>query len=187
MPNLVRLPEQRHFFGDALVRIGLFGRGDARVVEQPQLAGDADVGQQHRPPSRLSGVRRQDESDRRALRAGVERRVEPAERVLQRLAGNDAVVCVLTPTAQAVVLLGEIRELEVQAERTQDKPLLMLLERLDDGDRSGVPRVARSEPRAFDELEQPRAFLLDQHLAEHVTQHPHVATERRGGVGHATR
>ena len=91
---------------------------------------------------------------------------------------------VLAAAAQAVVLLGEVRELEVEAEGSQDERLLAR--------RSGEvvvlavvlsARASRASRRiCLDEVEQPLAFLFDEHRAEDRPEHAHVAAERGGVV-----
>ena len=186
VPHLVRLPEQRHLLGDPLLRLELLDGGDARVVELAQLRRDANVAEQNRAPRRFRWVCGQHEPDLRAVRALVEVIAELQERALERLARDATVVRVLAAAAQPVMLLGEVRELEVEAERAQDECLLARAERrVDGGDRAVAAGRARVATDLLDELEEPRSFLLDEHGAEDRPQHAHVAAQRRSGVGHA--
>ena len=133
----------------------------------------------------------EDEPDRRGARARAQvvgrDGGEAPERVLERLPGNPSFVCVLAAAAQAVVLLGEVRELEVEPERAEDESLRVGIEIVDHvGGRDGAvaPRVTRDSANALDEVEQPATFLLDEHVAENRPEQPDVAAERGGGVGH---
>ena len=126
VPHLVGLPEQRHLLGDPLLGLEPLDRRDARVVEQRAAARDRGCARAARcAASSRSGARsgRAGSSPRRApqLVAGDGR--ELLERIFERLARDAAVVRVLAPPAQPMVLLGEVRELEVEAERAQDERL----------------------------------------------------------------
>ena len=185
VPHLVRLPEQRHLLGDPFLRRVLLGGRDARVVEQPQLLGDADVREEHGAARRLGRVRGEDKADRRAEGAVVERAVEPLERILERLPRDASFVCVFAEPSQPMMLLGEVRELEVEAEGAEDQRLLARAQpRIDLHDRARVARCARIPADALDELEQPLTFLLDEHRAEDRPQHADVAAERGGRIRH---
>ena len=118
--HLVGLPEERHLLGDALLglRRAPLGRRAGRRG-RASCSCDPDVREQHGAPRRLRRMRGQHELDRRAARPRGElvggQVCELGERVVERLARDAAVVRVLAPPPQAVVLLGEVRELEVEA------------------------------------------------------------------------
>jgi hypothetical protein len=91
-------------------------------------------------------------------------------------------VRVLAPAAQAVVLLGEVRELEVEPERAQHERLLVRARERLDLDRLLLPRRAGGPASPLDELQQPLALLLHEHVAENRPEQTDVAPKRRGGV-----
>ena len=127
VPDLVGLPEQCHLLGDLLLRVPLLGRGEARVVQEAQLLRDANVREQHGSARRLGRMRGQDEANRGAVRAPEVDPVELRERIVERLARHAFAACVLASPPQPVVLLREVRELEVEAERTEDERLCLRL------------------------------------------------------------
>ena len=187
VPDLVRLPEQRHLLGEALLDLGPLVGSQARIVEADELVGDPDVREQDGSPGRLGGVRGEHEPNRGRGRAvdelGRRNRRELLEGILERLAGDDAVVRVLAPASQPVVLLGEVRQLEVEPERAQHHRLLVGGERRRGARGRAVgARAARFAPDRLDELEQPFTLLLDEHGAENRSEHAHVAAKRGGGV-----
>src|SRR5262249_52093042 len=127
-------------------------------------------------------MRGQDKADRRRVRALVEL-AELLVRALERLARDAAVVRVLAPAAEAMVLLGEVRELEVEPERAQDERLPAHPEaRVDVDDGPVASRGARIAANLLDEFEQPRPFLLDEHVAEDRPEQTDVPAQRGGGV-----
>ena len=191
MTHLVGLPQQRDLFGDPPLGVAPLARRQPSVVEPDELLRDADVGEQHGSPRRLGRVSGQDEADPRLARPCRElvarHRFEEPERILERLARDPAVVCVLATPAQAMVLLGEVRELEVEAERAQDERLRLRLEIVDRvGRRDGAvaPRLSRLPADAFDELEQVPSLLFDENLAQDRAEQPDVAAEWSGRVAH---
>jgi hypothetical protein len=93
-------------------------------------------------------------------------------------------VLVLAAAAKPVVLLGEIRELEIDAERSQDERLAFQLEpghalpQLLAARRSARrARIAREETDALLLVEQLLPFLLDEDAAEDVAQKTDVPAE----------
>jgi len=127
-------------------------------------------------------MRRQDEANRCRVCALVDV-AELLERALERLARDPSVVRVFAAAAQPMVLLGEVRELEVEAEGAEHERLLPNAEvRVDVDDGSVAAGRAGLAADLLDELEQPRPLLLDQHVAEDRPQHADVAAERCGGV-----
>jgi hypothetical protein len=97
-------------------------------------------------------------------------------------------VLVLAPAAQSVVLLGDVRQLEVQAEGAEHLPLALEFE-LRDGVPQFLPprgaalraRLARQPPDPLLLVEQLLPLLLDEYPAEDVAQQADVAAERRVG------
>jgi hypothetical protein len=185
--DFVRLPENRHFLGKALLDGGALVGREPRIVEPDELLRDADVREQDGAPGRLGRMSGQDESDRRRRASIDERvgrdRVELTKRVLERLARDDAVVGVFPSASQTMVLFREVRELEVQPERAQHEHLLLAGERRRGArDRAVRPRGPCVPADRLDELEQPIALLLDEHGAENRPEKPNVAAERCSGV-----
>ena len=126
--NLVRLPQQRHLLGKALLDVATSRCSEEGVVEPVELLGDARVGKQDRSPARLRRMCGEHEPHRDATRAArelVARHVgQKLERVLERVACNPTCVRVLPSATDPVLLLGDVRELEVERERPQDDRLL---------------------------------------------------------------
>ena len=92
---------------------------------------------------------------------------------------------VLAAAAQAVMLLGDVDQLEVEAERSENVGLIARRQRphgvANSVDVAGRARIARAQPDPFLRLEQLIAFLLDEDLAQHRAEQANVAAER--GVG----
>ena len=98
--------------------------------------------------------------------------------------------------AQAMVLLGDVRQVEEEAEGAQHERLLAQVERADRGRQLGagrgvaVPAGAGEQPDPLLDCEQLLALLLDDHLAEQLPEQPHVRAERivrpRGSRGCVT-
>ena len=99
---------------------------------------------EHAPPRRLGGMRGEDELERELPRRALQlvRRdsgpFEALHRVRQRLARHALLVLVLAAASEPVVLLRQIDELEVDAERPQDERLAL---RLEVGDGRPEPRT----------------------------------------------
>src|SRR5262249_55798514 len=158
LPHLVGLPEERHLFGDHVLELELLGGREAWVVEPPQHLRDADVREHDRAACRLGRMRGEHEPDLRSARTVEVDAVELGERRLERVARDAAVAGVLAAPANAVMLLGEVRELEVEAERAQHELLLARTEAaLDSRDRAFAAGGARLAANPLDQLEQPRA------------------------------
>ena len=183
--HLVGLPQEGHLFGDPLLGVASLGREEKWVVEACELLRDADVREKNGASRRFGRMRRQDEPDRRrACALGVAPR-DPAEGIVERLRRDPAVPCVVASPSQPVQLLGEVRELEPDPEGAQDECLFARGQRrVDVGDGAVAPRPLGGAANSLDELEQPRAFLLDEHRSEERAQQADVATERRSGVRH---
>ena len=146
---------------------------------------------EHAPPRRLGGMRGEDELERELPRRALQliRRdagpLEALHRIRQRLARYAPLVLVLAPASEPVVLLRQVDELEVDAERTQDERLAL---RLEVGDGRPEPRAlcrtagrARGpgeEPYLLLQVEQLLSFLLDEDPAEDRSEEPNVPSER---------
>ena len=193
-------------------RIGLPERGDLgvepgddalapkrcqpRVVERAQAAGDALMGGEDGSPGRLGRVGGEHGLDVEPtcgvgeLVTGHARGAEQLDGVGDRLACDGALALVVAAAADAVVLLGDVRELEEEGERGEDA---ILGRDVEAGDRLVELRVVAARPGAAGERadallegEERVALLLDEHLPEQVAEEVDVGTQRldRGGVGH---
>jgi hypothetical protein len=92
-------------------------------------------------------------------------------------------VLVLAPPPNAMVLLGEVRQLEVEAECAEDEALFLQAERrIDRRDRAGLPGGPGVDADALDEVEQPLALLLDEDAAEQRSEQADVAPDGRRAV-----
>ncbi len=81
------------------------------------------------------------------------------------------------------MLLGEVRELEVEAEGAQHERLLLGGQRRGGARNRAVGACASClATDRLDQVEQPLALLLDEHGAEDRPEDAHVAAERGGGV-----
>ena len=84
-----------------------------------------------------------------------------------------------------MLLLGDVRELEVERERTEDARLPLERQAGDCGSEivlwCAVARCPRERAHAFDIREERLVLLLDEHLPEQVAEHADVTPER--GVG----
>jgi hypothetical protein len=168
-------------------------------VELGQQAAEPGLRLEDGAPRRLGGVRGEDELEGDVLPGRGQRLVaDPAfpqarEGVGERFAGGAARPLRLASPAHAVVLLGEVRELEEERERTQDLRLLLEVELPHragqlgaDGRFAGLAGAARDPPDLLLPREQLLALLLDHDAAEQVAEQAHVAAERRVG-GHGVR
>lgn len=107
---------------------------------------------------------------------------ESRDRIGERLTRRTPLVLVLAATAQAMVLLGEVHELEVDAEGAQDECLPLDVELGDrDAERlaprrpTGGTRRAGEQSYPLLELEDLLALLLDEHTPEDVAEEADVA------------
>jgi hypothetical protein len=103
-------------------------------------------------------------------------------------------VLVLTSAAQAVVLLGQIGELEVEPEGAEDVSLPLERERAHcSGEVGARPRSARTPGLAREPAnpllvgEEFLAFLLDEDAPKDLPEQPDVPAERCLGVAHGVR
>jgi hypothetical protein len=185
--NLVRLPQQRHLLGKPLLDGAASRCSEEGIVEPVELLGDARVREQDRSPARLGRVRGQHQPHRHVACAALElvrRHVgEELESALERVARNPSGVRVLAPATDPVLLLGDVRELEVHGEGAQDECLLLPRDRaygrahLFHG--AALPGGSRKQAHALDDLQKPFAFLLDEHRSEDGPEEPDVAAEHQ--------
>ncbi len=108
--------------------------------------------------------------------------VEPRERVVERLGGHALLELVRPQPANAVMLLGDVRELEVERERAQHARLALERQRLDRRlellVRRPGPRRPGQRPHPLDVREQRLALLLDEDAPEQVAEQPDVSAQR---------
>src|SRR5439155_13869932 len=111
----------------------------------------------------------------------IRERAEPLLCVGEGLGRCPALALVGAPPPDAVVLLGDVRELEVDGEGAEDERLALEVDRADELDElldrlgRAAPPGAAELPRALLELEQLLALLLDDHQAERVAEQADVA------------
>src|SRR6185437_6897183 len=120
---------------------------------------------------RVRGEHELERDPSRDLVAGLV--LEPGERLLERLGEHTLLMRVDTAAADAMLLLGDIRKLEVGRERAQHARLALEREL---GDRCGEvvlrpgrPGSTREPAQPLDVLEQALAVLLHEDTAEQVT------------------
>src|SRR5438552_15460035 len=105
----------------------------------------------------------EDQSNRRAARPVGISPGDAAERLVERFRRDPTMSGVVAPPAKPVELLSEVRKLEPHSERPQDERLLARRKRrVDVCDGAVAPGLPGGATDALDELEQPRAFLLDE-------------------------
>ncbi len=114
----------------------------------------------------------------------------------------------MTQPSDALLLLGQVGQLEVEAERTDERLHVAQVERLDRARQPlalllGVLFAAdgdRCPPHRFDQVESALALLLDDHLAEQRAEQLDLTRQRiaragradaswlgaLGGIGHKT-
>ena len=115
------------------------GRGERGIVERLEDPAEVQLRLQHGAARRLGGVGGDDELERHGLRAaGQLGRLDaaagqPAERLGERLARDLLLALVAAAAADAMPRLGDVRELEVQPERAQDRRRALVVERADVG------------------------------------------------------
>src|SRR3954469_18732825 len=89
---------------------------------------------------------------------------------------------ILPPPADSVLLLRDVRELEVESESAHHERLPLVrdvADRLGGGRATTPPGGARQPAHPLDDLHQPLALLLDEHGAEDRSEQPDVAAELR--------
>ncbi len=113
---------------------------------------------------------------------------QPPERLGERLARHAGLPLDVPAAPNAVLLLGDVGELEEERERAQDLRLLREVElanfpgelRADLGI-TGLARTPRDLPDLLLALEQVLALLLDHDAPEQVAEQADVPAERRVG------
>src|SRR5829696_6297856 len=144
-------------------------------------AAEPEVRSKHGASRGFGRVRRQDELERESLRrlgellrpdAGL---LEAGERLGERLARHALLVLVLAPTPQAMVLLGNVGELKIEAEGAENFRLTLEVEPADGlaelGPRGGavaLPGLPRQQPDPLLLGEQLLTLLFDEHQTEQV-------------------
>ena len=187
--HLVRLPEHGDLLGGAL----LDALARVQVGEQRSEPG---LRAEDRPARRLGGMGRDDELERDVSSGSGERLVfdagltEAGEGVGERLARRPVPTGDVAATPDPVVLLGDVRELEVEREGAEDLRLLVEIQRRDRlrqlGPDVGVAGLACPAGDVADLLlarQQLHSLLLDHDAAEQVAEEADVPSERRVG-GH---
>jgi len=116
--------------------------------------------------------------------------LEPRERIVERFPRHALVELVRTEPAHAMVLLGDVCELEVEGEGAQHARLPLERQRLDGFldllvRRAGARR-ARERAHPLDVLEQRLALLLDEDAPEQVAEQADVTAERCIGGFHVS-
>ena len=166
--------------------------GERGVVERLEDAAELQLSLQHGAAGGLGRVR--GDARARARRRGARRASsagstplvgEHAEGLGERFARDLLLALVAAPAAHAMPRLGDVGELEVEAERAQDRSRALLVERTHAGRErrpvgrgAGVPGLARQAPDALDVGEQILAALLDEDTPERVADQADVAPQR---------
>ena len=133
------------------------------------------------------GMRGEHQPDRYVARAALElvRRdvLQQLERARERVARGATGVRVLAAPPDPVMLLRDVRELEVESEGAEDERLLLGRDRphrlANVADDPALPGRPREQSHAFDRLEQPGAVLLDEHRPEGLAEKADVPPELR--------
>ena len=200
--HLVGLPERGHLLGDRIADPVAPGRGEIGVVElvaASRLRRRWAVRIVRRVASVGCAVSTSSSETPAAARArlssSIPGRGQLGERGVERLARELALVLVLASAAQAVVLLGEVGELEVEPEGAQHvSPAARAAARRTAAARSergpGRPARLRLARERADPLlvgEELLAFLLDEDAPEDLPEQPDVPAERCLGVAHGVR
>ena len=150
--HLVGLPEDGDLLGQRVLEPRQARGRQLRVVQLAQQRRNPLMRLQDGAPSRLRRMSGEDELDAHPLGLARQlllphpRGVETGEGVLERLARDAALVLVGAPAPEPVVLLGDVRELEEDAERAQDDGLALERQRRDRLlERLRAPRVRRAQ------------------------------------------
>src|SRR5262249_39088490 len=113
----VRLPERRDLARERVLDLDLPRLGQERIVELGEKLGEAQGCDEHGPARRLGRMRGEDELERDPLLDQLLRyTTEPVARVRDRPPPDAALVRVLPWAPHAVMLLGDVREREVERE-----------------------------------------------------------------------
>ena len=162
----------------------------AGIVQRLEDPAELQLRLQHGATRRLGGVRGDHELERHLARAaGLLLRLdatrgEPPERLGERFPRDPLLALVAAPAAHPVPRLGDVGELEIEAERTQDGRRPLLAERAHAGsERRSVGRRARAPgltsevPDALDIGQQILAVLLDEHPPERIAHEADVPSQ----------
>ncbi len=143
-----------------------------------------------RPPRCFGRVRGQDELERKWRHARAELDCLYVAKLFECIGEGFAwrlliLRGVLPAAAQAVMLFGDVDQLEVETERSQNVGLIDGRQHphgvADGVDVAGFARIARAQPDPLLCFEQLVAFLLDEDLAQDAAEQANVAAE--WGVG----
>ena len=168
---------------------------ELRVVKPAQRGREALVGLEDRSTARLGRMRGQYGPDLELryrcpqLIVADSGLAQACDRIGERLARHPALVLVLAAAAQAMVLLGDVRELEEDRERAQHRGLLLEREGADGflelRALARLARVTRETANLLLQHEQLLALLLDEDVSEHVAEQADIGAERRVGGTHS--
>ncbi len=192
-------PQQRDLLAEAAPDVGVLVRGDALVIEVVDEAEDAAQGHEHRATPGLGRMRRQHEADGEVgdelLVAGrVVLAQEPPHGLLDGafLAARAGGARTLADAPHAVLLLGQVRQVEVEAEGLDEVLELLVGERVDDATQLALAARAARGPdadgqlaHALDEVQEVLAGLLGDDLAEEGAEQLDLPRQRVGGAGGA--
>ena len=158
------------------------------------MRGDTTMGLENGAAGRLCRVGSQDELDTKARACLLQRAVldaaavELRECLGERLPRDPPLGLVLTAAADAMVLLGDVDELEEERERPQNGGLPVVIERRDRLPklvaRASGSSIAGERPDPLLVVEHLLTLLLDEHASEQVAEKAHVGAES-GVRGHA--
>ena len=108
---------------------------------------------------------------------------EPGERIAERLAQQSLLVCVRAMPADAMLLLGDVRELEVRREGAQDARLPLERQLADRRSqvvgRNSFACSPREPAHPLDVVQQRLVLLLDEDAPEDVAEQANVPPQRR--------
>ena len=199
------VPQDRDLLAEPAPQVRVLVGRRERVIELVEQAPDPAQRDEQRPPAGLGGVRGEhrvdmDGRDERPDAIGTVDRQQPGDRVGDGIVDRPAAGGTGSGAQDAdpLPLLGEVDELEVERERLGDGRGLVEVQR---GDLVGEPRALRvrrrddrriataqgdrAPPDALDELEQLRAGLFGDHLAEQRAEQADLARERVAGTAEA--
>ena len=197
--HLVRLPQHRRLLGQRALDRGALGRRRARVVERVEQAAEAQLALQERAPRGLRRVRRQHGLEQHAGRPLAQLPLADAggadgrERGVQALGARAVLPGPQAQAADAVVLLGEVRQHEVEGERADDHRPRVPVDLADRAPQRralrlapALARRARQQPHVLDRLQQLGPLLLGERGPERRRQEVDVAPQRleRVAIGH---
>ncbi len=192
LADLVRLPERRDLLEQSTLDAGATGGRQVVLVEAAQQLPHAHLRGERTATGRLGRVGGQHELDADLLGERAQPKIvdahssELGDGVGQRLARRVTVVLAGAAATDAVQLLGEVDELEVERERAQHIGASARVEPLDElvqlgaiGDAAPTrgAQLAAQQANALLDGEQVLVALLDDDSAEQVTEHAHVTAQ----------